>query len=911
MKKITTLIATLLIGSFIYGQQAPSGTANPNANWRRGGNTAGGGAPNIFGTMWNSPIYTYTNGINRMTIFGFGTGNAAGRVAMGNNLPANFIARSRLHLHQNSGNTNIRFTNNTIGSLATDGFQVGITKSGLAQVRQRENLAMKFYTDDVERMHLNPTQFTAPPGNGINTSGFLGLNNSNPIFHVDINTPNPAGSTFGELLLRARIEDDPNAYISFVNITTTGSIFSPTLMAKQSDNFHPALNTLGSIVNGQDIATNINPITRFFSAKSYDPAGSNLNLARINVVENRRIFGWFNSIDQLMTMEASGFLGIGTIAPGNRVEINSDFYDQTTGLPLTGANLVDDQTDNNNPGVGAINATGFSGLRFSDLTSNSNPYLDNPGLGVLAVDLEGDIIYVDASGLTGSPVTADNGLTINPTDNVQLGQEVIANTVLFNGPAELLHDSEIPLNGNDLIFSTSNNNSNTQGIERISIGAQPFTPGAPVSPINPQNYVLGASAKLNLFNTTEQTGAHFLTFMDPNNIGFAPDQYSGAKGTVYGLHADKSIIGLLGQGISVITSTRVEGVRGEAFGAGVNIGVRGQSIATGAFSYGGQFVSEPPSGLCLGGESFGIFTRATGSSTSNIGIYATVDGANSCGAADNWAGWFNGDVYVNGILTQASDANLKSNIESLQNANARSIINQLNPVTFNYDNSVNPRLSLPSGLKYGLIAQEVEAVIPEVVYENTLPAEKDSLGVLINPAYSFKTLDYKDFVPMLIANVKDNNSIIDSLQIELNQSDSLIDNLNDRLTQLENCLSAILPALCQMNSMSVESTPEEVQERLQTIIDVELSDKNNIVLNQNVPNPFAERTVITFSIPETVQKAQIHFYDGMGKLINTVDIDDRGNGQINVYANDLSTGVYTYSLVADGKIVATKRMMKQ
>jgi len=47
-----------------------------------------------------------------------------------------FISTS--HLHQNSGNTNIRFTNNTIGSLGTDGFQVGITKSGMAQVRQRE-----------------------------------------------------------------------------------------------------------------------------------------------------------------------------------------------------------------------------------------------------------------------------------------------------------------------------------------------------------------------------------------------------------------------------------------------------------------------------------------------------------------------------------------------------------------------------------------------------------------------------------------------------------------------------------------------------------------------------------------------------------------------------------------------------
>jgi len=145
MKKIKILVAALLIGSVAYAQEPPQGTAGGGINWKRGGNSGGPGSPNIFGTsaLNNNPIYTYTNGINRMTIFGFGTGNNAGRVAMGNNLPANFIARSRLHLHQNSGNTNIRFTNNTIGSLATSGFQVGITKSGMAQVRQRENSLLK------------------------------------------------------------------------------------------------------------------------------------------------------------------------------------------------------------------------------------------------------------------------------------------------------------------------------------------------------------------------------------------------------------------------------------------------------------------------------------------------------------------------------------------------------------------------------------------------------------------------------------------------------------------------------------------------------------------------------------------------------------------------------------------------
>ena len=92
---------------------------------------------------------------------------------------------------------------------------------------------------------------------------------------------------------------------------------------------------------------------------------------------------------------------------------------------------------------------------------------------------------------------------------------------------------------------------------------------------------------------------------------------------------------------------------------------------------------------------------------------------------------------------------------------------------------------------------------------------------------------------------------------------------------------------------------------------ITLNTVQSIVLNQNVPNPFAEQTVISYSIPESVQKANILFYDSNGKMINNVEIKERGNSQLNVFANDLSTGIYTYSLVADGQIVATKKMVKQ
>jgi hypothetical protein len=90
-----------------------------------------------------------------------------------------------------------------------------------------------------------------------------------------------------------------------------------------------------------------------------------------------------------------------------------------------------------------------------------------------------------------------------------------------------------------------------------------------------------------------------------------------------------------------------------------------------------------------------------------------------------------------------------------------------------------------------------------------------------------------------------------------------------------------------------------------------LSDRNAVVLDQNVPNPFAESTVIRYHIPASVVKAQLHFYDAAGKLVNTLEVNGRGDGQVSVFAQDLSSGTYTYALVADGQVVDTKRMIKE
>lgn len=92
---------------------------------------------------------------------------------------------------------------------------------------------------------------------------------------------------------------------------------------------------------------------------------------------------------------------------------------------------------------------------------------------------------------------------------------------------------------------------------------------------------------------------------------------------------------------------------------------------------------------------------------------------------------------------------------------------------------------------------------------------------------------------------------------------------------------------------------------------ITLTDKNVVVLNQNVPNPFAESTVITYVIPNDFKTAQLVFMDMGGKTVKTVNINTKGHGQITVFADDLSSGVYKYVLLIDGKIIQSKSMMKR
>jgi hypothetical protein len=48
--------------------------------------------------------------------------------------------------------------------------------------------------------------------------------------------------------------------------------------------------------------------------------------------------------------------------------------------------------------------------------------------------------------------------------------------------------------------------------------------------------------------------------------------------------------------------------------------------------------------------------------------------------------------------------------------------------------------------------------------------------------------------------------------------------------------------------------------------------------------------------------------DYTGKTIKKISIQEKGEGFITVYASSLNAGLYSYSIIADGKVMETKRM---
>jgi hypothetical protein len=300
---------------------------------------------------------------------------------------------------------------------------------------------------------------------------------------------------------------------------------------------------------------------------------------------------------------------------------------------------------------------------------------------------------------------------------------------------------------------------------------------------------------------------------------------------------------------------------GAEYGKSDSKGVQGIAVGTN-YVYGGWFEGQGSSST---GDVWGLFAKAN-SGANNIGIYAE---------GNTWAAAFSGPCTNTSGTWTASDQSIKQNVQDI--TNAKFILSQLNPKSYTYNTADYPHLNLEQGTHYGVIAQEVQAVLPNATKEFHMQEMVDTTGQVISPEVNLLTVNYTEIIPYLISAYKEQQQQIDSL-------------------------------LNVLNGVPRNSNPSQDQERRGQ--QVELKNVASVILNQNDPNPFTESTRITYVIPQDISDAKIVFTNSTGVVINTVKIAERGLSELNVFSSELSSGIYTYTLVCDGKIIDSKRMLK-
>lgn len=330
------------------------------------------------------------------------------------------------------------------------------------------------------------------------------------------------------------------------------------------------------------------------------------------------------------------------------------------------------------------------------------------------------------------------------------------------------------------------------------------------------------------------------------------------------------------------------GIIGQAFAGAVDGITRTATGVSGA-------AFAPPSGLVqkaygARGESIG---NAGGTITTAYGVYGNSYGGNigtsigvygaAANGAFNWAGYFAGNVnstgtgyYVNGVFV-ASDAQFKTNVQPLENPLA--IIMQLQPHRYDFLTDQYPQMNFPTGVQVGLVAQELEAVIPALVSDTRVASVTDSMGVEVTTAVDYKAVNYAGLVPYLIGAVQQQQATIAAMQ-----------------TQIDQCCAAQNPGMTPDGDGSLKSAParEDVQEQRLLI----------------QPNPFTDHTTLSYYVPQA-GKVSLQVSTSDGKPLGTLREEQAEAGAYTYEWNTskLATGTYFCTFMLDGAVVV-KRVVK-
>ena len=217
---------------------------------------------------------------------------------------------------------------------------------------------------------------------------------------------------------------------------------------------------------------------------------------------------------------------------------------------------------------------------------------------------------------------------------------------------------------------------------------------------------------------------------------------------------------LSGSGSLVSYDAKPAAIRGEYLGIGANDGTGVVGIATSGNNFYGV-------GVWGKGKYYGV--AGIGMTGAHAGGYFYANGASYALYSDGNF-YLNGNFSGTGVNSYSSDRKLKKNIHAM--SNALNIINKIKPSTYEFRVGEIKGMYLPEGKHYGVIAQELQEVLPELVLEQNIKLEDENGKHTID--YEYLSVNYNELIPILIKGMQEQQEQINAQQKEIDALKAII-----------------------------------------------------------------------------------------------------------------------------------------
>lgn len=317
--------------------------------------------------------------------------------------------------------------------------------------------------------------------------------------------------------------------------------------------------------------------------------------------------------------------------------------------------------------------------------------------------------------------------------------------------------------------------------------------------------------------------------------------------------------------------------------------------ASGCYNIGGEGVAYSPTmrntgrafglrgvaGNCTSGYNFGVLGALQGSQE-GAAIFGTTSGKTLGLSVDGrYAGYFDGNVKITGSLqgdvVNSADVNAK-NTQALRPINSAldgiASANSFMYIVRTQVPDIGAGMAPDSTTQTGTVAPISDPVFPfgKSCYALDVNAVKQSFpALIIEDAQGNEYVNYTQLVPILVQAIKELKTELDDLK----------------------------EAVASSGTRKVNAA---------TNIATNTLDEGRGSISQNTPNPFTGQSTVRVSVPDDASDAYVDILTLNGASVKRIPVSN-GLSEVSLSSFDFAPGTYLYTLVVNGKVTETRRMI--